>query len=145
MVVIKWEGVIVGYPIKSVGYRVWDPIRGKIFNVGVPHVDENIAPWWWRKEARGGEPVDNEEIIFLHLDVIEEKEAAQVQMHVQVIPNEPLMPALVEDSSDDDNDELGLGDNALFDPLRGGVNATRAVVVEEASVSNEPCHRNRER
>ena len=39
-----WEGVIVGYPITSVGYRVWDPVRGKIYNVGVPHVDEDVQP-----------------------------------------------------------------------------------------------------
>ena len=36
MGVTKWEGVVVGYPATSVGYRVWDPVRGKVFNVGVP-------------------------------------------------------------------------------------------------------------
>ena len=24
--VTKWEGVVVGYPSSSVGYRVWDPV-----------------------------------------------------------------------------------------------------------------------
>ena len=46
MGVTKWEGVIVGYPTGSVGYRVWDPIRGKVFNVGVPHVDGSVQPGW---------------------------------------------------------------------------------------------------
>ena len=40
MGVTEWEGVIVGYPAASVGYRVWDPVRGNVYNVGVPHVDE---------------------------------------------------------------------------------------------------------
>ena len=31
----KWEAVVVGYPIGSVGYRMWDPVRGKVFAVGV--------------------------------------------------------------------------------------------------------------
>ena len=56
MGVTKWEGVIVGYPIGSVGYRVWDPVRGKVYNVGVPHVDEDVQPGWWKKDtAQGGD------------------------------------------------------------------------------------------
>ena len=30
----KWEGVVVGYPPTSVGYGVWDPVRGKVLG---PH------------------------------------------------------------------------------------------------------------
>ena len=44
MGVTKWEGVIVGYLAGSVGYRVWDPPRGNIFNVGVPDIDESVEP-----------------------------------------------------------------------------------------------------
>ena len=33
MGVTKWEGVVVGYPTRSVGYRVWDPIKKKNYNV----------------------------------------------------------------------------------------------------------------
>ena len=36
------EGVIVGYPSASVGYRVWDIVRGEVYNVGVPFVDEDV-------------------------------------------------------------------------------------------------------
>ena len=46
MGVTKWEGVVVGYLATSVGYRVWDPVRGKVFNVGVPFLDENVDPSW---------------------------------------------------------------------------------------------------
>ena len=58
MGVTKWEGVIVGYPTGSVGYWVWDPVRGKVFNVGVPHIDENVAPGWWRKGEGAAADVD---------------------------------------------------------------------------------------
>ena len=40
MGVTKWEGVIVGYPIGSLGYKVWNLVRGKFYNVGVLYVDE---------------------------------------------------------------------------------------------------------
>ena len=43
----KWEGMIVGYPVDNVGYRVWDPVRGAVFNTGVPDVDEAVEPGWW--------------------------------------------------------------------------------------------------
>ena len=42
--VTKWEGVIIGYPTGSVGYRVWDPVGEKVYNEGVPHVDEYVQP-----------------------------------------------------------------------------------------------------
>ena len=82
MGVTKWEGVIVGYPMNSVGFRVWDPVRGKVFNVGVPHVDESVQPGWWRKDAvGGGDFADIEVIVFPDLDVDEvEGAAAQVQV-----------------------------------------------------------------
>lgn len=57
----KWEGVIVGYPSSSVGYRVWDPVRNKIFNVGVPHIDEDVLPGWWRKSDGVGVGVEVDE------------------------------------------------------------------------------------
>ena len=53
MGVTKWEGIIVGYPVDSVGYRVWDPARKKIFNVAVPHIDENVQPGWWKGDEGG--------------------------------------------------------------------------------------------
>ena len=46
MGVTNWEGVIVGYPTTSVGYRVWDPVRGKVYNVGVPHINEDVHLGW---------------------------------------------------------------------------------------------------
>ena len=49
----KWEGVIVGYPIHSVGYGVWDPVRGVVFNTRVPIFYKAVEPGWWRKEKVG--------------------------------------------------------------------------------------------
>ena len=68
MGVTKWEGVVVGCPAGSVGYRVWDPARGKVFNVGVPNVDENVEAGWWRKVVDGGEFDDVDPIMFPDLN-----------------------------------------------------------------------------
>ena len=64
MGVTKWEGVIVGYFVDSVGYRVWDPKRGKIFTVAVPSVDEDVEPGWWKEGTDGEDSGDFEEIVF---------------------------------------------------------------------------------
>ena len=68
MGVTKWEGVVVGYPAGSVGYRVWDPLRGKVFNVGVLDVDENVEAGWWRKAVDGEGFDDVDPIIFPDLN-----------------------------------------------------------------------------
>ena len=75
MGVTKWEGVIVGYPSSSVGYRMWDPVRGKMFNVGVPHVDEGVLPGWWKKASGVGAVSVEEEFVFPNLVQEREKEA----------------------------------------------------------------------
>ena len=100
----KWEGVIVGNPENSMGYRVWDPVRGKVFNVGVPHVDEDVQPKWWRKDTGVGEPVDVDEFVFPDLAVDKNEGAAK-----QVQAPEQEMPELVEDSSDDEGDDVDGG------------------------------------
>ena len=61
MGVTKWEGVVVGYPATSVGYRVWDPVRGKVFNVGVPFLDENVEPGWWKVPSGGSGVIEEED------------------------------------------------------------------------------------
>ena len=48
-------------------------MRGKVFNVGVPNIDEYVAPGWRRSEDIRGEIVDDmEEIVFpvLEADII---------------------------------------------------------------------------
>ena len=112
MGVTKWEGVVVGYPSTSVGYRVWDPIRGKVFNVGVPFVDEDVKPGWWRKENAGGVVEEVEEFIFPYLDVdSSQQQVHQDGEHVVTVAGEVElpMPELVEDSSDDEDDGEDLG------------------------------------
>ena len=153
MGVTKWEGVIVGYPIGSVGYRVWDPVRGKVYNVGVPHVDEDVQPGWWRKDTSQGGDEENEVILFPDLNV----DNAQVAVEVEEVPQEvePQLPDLVEDSSDDedegdgagggDDDEWGPADDAPVNPVHGGMPEGGAVDVDDAAQLNEPRHSNRER
>ena len=145
MGVTKWEGVIVGYPMGSVGYRVWDPIKGKVFNVGVPHVDESVQPGWWRKEIDGGELVDDiEEIVFPDLGVAVVEEEMEGEKR-----NDQSMPVLVEDSSDEeedggggtgggDDDSWGPDDDAPVMPVHEGPAA------EEGEGSQQSRHSNRE-
>ena len=144
MGVTKWEGVIVGYPTGSVGYRVWDPIRGKVFNVGVPDVDENVEAGWWRKGVGGGDFDDVGPVRFPDLnDDVDVVEESTLQLE---------MPALVEDSSDDegedgegggddDDDGWGPSDDAPVLPVHEGP----ADEEEDIQESPGPRHSNRER
>lgn len=126
MGVTKWEGVIVGYPTGSVGYRVWDPVRGKVFNVGVPDIDENVEPGWWRSNVEGGGACeDGGEVIFP--DLVEVAAIAVAEPLLQLQEDLP-MPELHEDSSDDDadgegggdGDDWGPADDAPVVPVHGG-------------------------
>lgn len=103
----KWEGVIVGYPRNSVGYRVWDPVRGKVFNVGVPDIDESVEPGWWKKGAAGVVVEDLDPIIFPDL---EDDFPAISDVEVEAEAVDEVLPELVEDESDDEGDEEGGGD-----------------------------------
>ena len=151
MGITKWEGVIVGYPTGSVGYRVWDPVRGKVFNVGVPDVDESVAPGWWRKEGGEGGVDEVDGIKFPDLDDFTQE---GVQTTVQV-GQEPSMPALVEDSSDDENgggdanegedDDWGPDDDSPVIPVHGGPLGGDAVEEDEDQADVEPRHSDREK
>ena len=107
MGVTKWEGVVVGDPSTSVGYRVWDPIRGKVFNVGVPFVDEDVEPGWWRKVDNGGVAEVVDEFIFPDRAVDNsQQQMQQGEDNVAAVDGgvEPPMPELVEGISDDEDD-----------------------------------------
>ena len=144
MGVTKWEGVVVGYPVGSVGYRVWDPVRGKVFNVGVPDVDENVEAGWWRRTVDGGEFDGVEPIRFpdLNDDVTS---VGEVNLQLE-------MPVLVEDSSDDEeegggdegggeDDDWGPDDDAPASPVH---EVPIAEVGGETQEASEPRHSNRE-
>ena len=110
MGVTKWEGVVVGYPANSVGYRVWDPVRGKVFNVGVPFVDEDVRPGWWREPIDGGVVDEVEDFIFPDLPV---DIPQQIQQEGELAADgevEQIMPDMVEDSSDNEDDGEGPGE-----------------------------------
>ena len=102
---------MVGYLSASVGYRVWDPVRGKVYNVGVPFVDEDVKPGWWRKVDDGGVVEEVEEFILPDLDVDSSQQIQQAGEHTHAADGEvePLMPDMVEDSNDDEDDGEGPG------------------------------------
>ena len=104
MGVTKWEGVIVGYFVDSVGYRVWDPKRGKIFTVAVPSVDEDVEPGWWKEGTDGEDSGDFEEIVFPD-QAVDRVEGVAARIQTQRGVGEDELPPLVEDSSDDDDDD----------------------------------------
>ena len=86
-------------------------MTGKVFNVGLPFVDEDVKPGLWRKADDGGVAEEVEEFIFLDLDVDNSQQMQQGGEHVDAADGvvEPLMPDLVEDSSDDEDDGEGPG------------------------------------
>ena len=152
MGVTKWEGVIVGYPVDSVGYRVWDPKRGKIFTVAVPFIDEDVDPGWWKQGAYGGDPKKIEEIVFPDQSV-DRVEEGVARAQIQGENGEEQMPPLVEDSSDDDNDddvdgegddEWGLADDAPVSLVHGGVDVDGAAARVDAPVQGGPRHSDRD-
>ena len=108
MGVTKWEGVVVGYPSTSVGYRVWDPVRGKVFNVGVPFVDEDVQPGWWREVVDGGVLEEVEEFVFPDL-AVDNFQQNVGPVDAATVEGGEQLPELVEDSSDDEDDDEGPG------------------------------------
>ena len=43
-----WEGVLVRYGENAVAYRVWDPLKRVVRNVGQPRFDESCPSGWWK-------------------------------------------------------------------------------------------------
>ena len=106
---------MVGYPSTSVGYRVWESGKvekwksGKVFNVAVPFIDEDVESGWWRKVDGGGGVQEEEEIISPVLPVDNLQQQHQVQPGGENIAavdgeEELPLPTLVEDSNDDEDD-----------------------------------------
>ena len=125
-----------------------------MFNVGVPDVDESVVPGWWKKDdGEGGGDVDEvDEIRFPDLvDDVTQEGSQQTQQ----VGQEPLIPVLVEDSSDDENredddnegedDNWGPDDDSPVIPVHGGPLVGDAVLEEEVQAAVEPRHSNRER
>ena len=44
-------GPLVGYLVDTLGYRVWDPISHKVWDVRGPDFDELVSDGWWKKPA----------------------------------------------------------------------------------------------
>ena len=132
--------------------KCWLPSVGKVFNVGVPYVDDSVQRGWWRKENDGGERFDAvEDMKFLDLD-IDVMRGGELEILVE---GDPQMPAFVEDSSDGEDDgngvddgeddEWGLDDDALVNLVHGGSLASgvaRGGVVPEVV---EPRHSDKKR
>ena len=83
-----------------------------MYNVGVPFVDEDVRPGWWRK-VNEGEAIEEEEgIVFPDLvidslqQVVEARQVGQLKkMGAASEGVEPIMPELVEDSTNDEADD----------------------------------------
>ena len=138
MGVTKWEGVVVGYPSTSVGYRVWDPVRGKVYNVGVPFVDEDVQPGWWREAVDGDVLEEVEEFVFPDL-AVDNLQQDVGPVDAATVGEGEQLPDLVEDSSDDEDDGEGPGggDDDQWGP------EDDAVVEESAPIG--PRHSSREK
>ena len=51
-----WMGPPVGYSVNTLGYRVWDPVTHKVWDVRGPDFDELVAGGWWKKPAAADKP-----------------------------------------------------------------------------------------
>ena len=51
-----WVGVLVGYSMDTAGYRVWDPVTHKVWDVRGPIFDEMVSGGWWRKPVAEKKP-----------------------------------------------------------------------------------------
>ena len=45
---VRRARVLIGYSKESPSYRVWDPVKGKVLNVGGADFDEDVEPGWWK-------------------------------------------------------------------------------------------------
>ena len=61
---VAYKVVLVGYTMSNNSYRVWDPVKHTIYNVGSPAFDETAKPGWWRKSTAAAAPVADEQVIF---------------------------------------------------------------------------------
>ena len=43
-----WMGPLVGYSVNTPGYRVWDPVSHKVWDVRGPDFDETVRGGWWK-------------------------------------------------------------------------------------------------
>ena len=66
-----WIGVLVGYSIDTLGYRIWDPTTHKVWDVRSPDFDETAQGGWWRKPTAVDKPAWSGDEP-LHFDYVEE-------------------------------------------------------------------------
>ena len=60
---VAYKAVLVGYTMSSNSYRVWDPVKHTIYNVGSPTFDEAAKPGWWRKSTAAAALVADEQVV----------------------------------------------------------------------------------
>ena len=63
--------MLIGYSEESPSYRVWDPVKGKVINVGGAEFDEEVEPGWWKRLGEVGSRLqdDGPEVAFPDLAV----------------------------------------------------------------------------
>ena len=119
-----------------------------MFNVGVPFLDEDVAPGWWKEPNTAG-VIEQEEVFqFPDLDVDSTLQGGSVDVGVDAEggDGEAEMPVLVEDSSDDEGDDevheggfddWGEDDDAPVIPVREGVSLVNEDVNGGGNLSTE--------
>ena len=59
-----WVGCLVGYPVDTLGYRVWDLVTHKVWDVRGPEFDELVGGGWWKKPVMEKRPVWEDNVPF---------------------------------------------------------------------------------
>ena len=115
---VRKEGVLVGYSDESPSYRVWDPVKGKVLNVGGADFDEEVEPEWWKKRGEVGATLKDEEPVeFPDLAIVGDDSDSPFPPLPPPPPPPPSppfppaddgeeeIPELLEDDSDNEGDE----------------------------------------
>lgn len=95
-----WMGPLVGYSIDTLGYRVWDLVSHKVWDVKILDFDEMVSGGWWKKLAAHKKTVWEEEA---PLDLVGGLDP------VEKLPGEKNPPPPADGDADGESDSLDDG------------------------------------
>ena len=53
-----WWGILLTMIIgDTLGYRMWDPVTHKVWDVRGPYFDETVSGGWWKKPVAERKPI----------------------------------------------------------------------------------------
>ena len=105
---VRKEGVLVGYSDESPSYRVWDPVKGKVLNVGGADFDEDVEPGWWKKIGEVGATLKEEDSVEFPDLAIDGDDSISLPLPPPSPPaddGEEETPELLEDDSNNEGGE----------------------------------------